>query len=75
MTLSKEVFELLDTIDPSGLYLTQEEQWDAPDAAWTLRYRYDDGNANRRILTDKELRTILIKALAYDELMKIGLPG
>ena len=53
--------------------MNQRGQDDAPGAGWTLRYSHDGGDVEGRICTNEELRTILLKALAYDELMKIGL--
>ena len=68
-----KAIELLDGLHPSEFYVSQEEQRDASAAEWTLRYRYEGGDVDGRLFTNDELRTILLKALAYDEIMKIGL--
>jgi hypothetical protein len=68
-----KAIEMLDGLHPSEFYVGHKEQHDAPGARWTLRYRYDGGNVEGRMFTNDELRTILLKALAYDALMGIGL--
>ena len=71
--ISKETvlgaLEHIDLRHPSEFYVSQEDQIDQPDAAWTLRYSYDSGNVTGRLLSDKELRLVLLKALAYDDLV------
>lgn len=69
MTLLRAL-EMIDTCHPSEFYVTQREQWDAPNSKWNLRYSFDGGNTDGRLLTDKQLRLVLLKALAYDDLIK-----
>ena len=62
--------EMLDSLHPSEVYCSIKEQDDLPDSEWTLRYGYDCGDETGRLLTDKQLRLIILKALAYDDLVK-----
>lgn len=69
LTLLKAL-EMIDTLHPSEPYCSCDEQNDLPNSAWTLRYGFDCGDETGRILTDKQLRLIILKALAYDEVIQ-----
>jgi hypothetical protein len=49
--------------EPGDVYVTTKEQWEHPKARWTVRYHYDDGNGNARLLTDDQLRALVREVL------------
>lgn len=68
VTLLKAL-ELIDTLHPSEFCVSTQPQTDQPEATWTIRYAYDAGDSTGRLLSDQELRLVLLKALAYDDLV------
>lgn len=64
-----KAIEMIDARHPSEFCVSQSEQWDQPNSSWTVRYAYDTGNVSGRLISDRQLRLVLLKALAYDDLM------
>lgn len=71
--------ETIDTCRPSQFFIwlgdddePQQEGWGVTEGdSWAVCIRDDENEF--RLVTAQELRTVLLKALAYDELMKIGM--
>jgi hypothetical protein len=55
------ILEQIKTAEPAGVYVTTKEQCEYPDARWTVRHQFDNGES--RIVTDFHLREIVHELL------------
>tara|TARA_Y100000815_G_scaffold73848_1_gene62523 strand:+ start:284 stop:550 length:267 start_codon:yes stop_codon:yes gene_type:complete len=77
MTVEVTKLQILDMIKevdirhPSEFYVSQQVQVDCDESTWTLRVDFDGPDSYGRVMTSMQLRAVLLKALAYEDLMDI----